>query len=71
VPKQLSKNSKSYHHNFIDGFITNNKIPDLPNRKAFPHGVCPINFNKARNIKEIMKYADHSARFLDLFLNEG
>jgi hypothetical protein len=38
----------------IHGFITykfrllsvTNKIPDLPNEKAFPNGVCPINVKK-------------------------
>jgi hypothetical protein len=38
----------------IDGFITNifrllsvpNKIPDVPNKKASPNGMCPINVKK-------------------------
>jgi hypothetical protein len=52
---------------FIDSFITNNfrllslpnKIPDLPNRKAFLNGMCPINIKRMDNIKQVMKYIDH------------
>jgi hypothetical protein len=52
---------------FIDSFITNNfrllsvpnKIPDLPNEKAFPTGMCLINVKKMDDIRQVMKYIDH------------
>jgi hypothetical protein len=51
---------------FIDGFITNNfsllyvpnKTPNLPNVKAFPSGMCPVNVRKI-DIKQVLKYTDH------------
>jgi hypothetical protein len=50
----------------IDDFIRNNfglpsvpnKIPDLPNEKAFPNGMFPINIKKMDD----MKYIDHDDR---------
>jgi hypothetical protein len=50
---------------YTDGFIRflvsfcPNKIPDLPNEKAFPYGMCPINIQKMADIKQVMKYSDH------------
>jgi hypothetical protein len=51
---------------FIHRFIANNfrllsvsnQISDLPNEKAFPNGMCPINVIKV-DIKQVMKYTDH------------
>jgi hypothetical protein len=51
----------------MQGFITHNfrllsvlnKIPDLPNEKAFPNGKCPVNVKKMENIRPVIKYTDH------------
>jgi hypothetical protein len=47
---------------FNDTFITNfrllsaaNKIPNLPNKEAFPIDICPINVKNMDNMKQVMK----------------
>jgi hypothetical protein len=52
----------------IDGFITNNfrlisvpnKIPNLPNKKAFSNSMCPTDVKQMNDTKEVIKYTDHS-----------
>jgi hypothetical protein len=59
---------------FIDGFITNNfrlisvpnKIPDLPNKKASPNGMYPINVEKMDDIRQVVKYIDHDTKIFRL-----
>jgi hypothetical protein len=35
------------------------KIPDQPNKKTYPNGMCPTNVKKTDDIKHVMKYTDH------------
>jgi hypothetical protein len=52
---------------FIDSFITDNfrllyvpnKTPDLPNEKAFPNGMYPINVEKI-DFKQVIEYSQLS-----------